>query len=212
MSKTNINIKTFDTWAKKGKDEGMQIGHTPAVERMLEILKNQTNSTNQKFSFLDVGCGNGWVVRKLLKHPNCTSSIGIDGSSSMIEKAQYKSSKSKYVCADIETWVCRSKFSIAFSMETFYYFSNPGLVLKNIYRNLLIDGGVFILGVDHYKENKSTLDWDSQFNIKTTTLEIKEWKNIFSDAGFSDVYVEQYNAKKDWSGTLIIMGVKKYVV
>ena len=166
----------------------MESGHTPAVERMLEILDNQTISTNKKFTFLDIGCGNGWVVRKLLEHPNCTNSTGIDGSSSMIEKAISKSTNENYVCADIETWICKSKFSVGFSMETFYYFSDPGLILKNIYRNILKSEGVFIMGVDHYKENKSSLDWDKQFNIKTTTLGVNEWKDIFSDAGFSDIY------------------------
>tara|TARA_A100001011_G_C14041861_1_gene728131 strand:- start:63 stop:701 length:639 start_codon:yes stop_codon:yes gene_type:complete len=211
MKKSNINIETFDLWAREDRDLGMQKGHTPAVERMLEIIRNHTESTNKKFSFLDIGCGNGWVVRMLSKDSNCIHSVGIDGSPSMVKKAISNNNDGEYICADIENWIYKSKFKIAFSMETFYYFSNPALIVKNVYNNLLEDNGIFILGIDHYKENKSTLNWDDQFNIKTTTMRIEEWRNIFLDVGFSNVYAEQFNAKENWAGTLILLGIKKNV-
>ena len=60
----NININTFNNWALVGKDEGMEKGHAPAVNQMLKIINAKTTILNQKFNFLDIGCGNGWVVRK----------------------------------------------------------------------------------------------------------------------------------------------------
>ena len=49
----------------QNKDLGMQKNHERAVSRMLEIL---TININKSYSFIDAGCGNGWVVRKMLEN------------------------------------------------------------------------------------------------------------------------------------------------
>ena len=38
----NININTFNNWAIVGKDEGMEKGHAPAVNKMLDIINSKT--------------------------------------------------------------------------------------------------------------------------------------------------------------------------
>ena len=38
-------------------------------------------------NFLDIGCGNGWLVNKVSKLKNCSKSVGVDGAKKMIEKA-----------------------------------------------------------------------------------------------------------------------------
>ncbi|MEJ2260608.1 MAG: methyltransferase type 11, partial [Nitrosopumilaceae archaeon] len=65
--------KIFDEWAENGRAELMEKEHGKNVSKFLEKI-----SFEKPFSFLDVGCGNGWVVRKIASHPNCTKSIGID--------------------------------------------------------------------------------------------------------------------------------------
>ena len=39
---------------------------------------------------------------------------------------------------------------------------------------------------NHYKENKTTLDWDKEYNLELTTLSIKEWKNILINNNFTN--------------------------
>ena len=102
------------------EDEKMQKNHTASVNKMIDIIKNETNKLNKPFKFLDLGCGNGWVVRKMSQHNNCKYSIGIDGSHNMIKKAK------SYNIGDfeettIESYYYKSKFDIIFSMETLYY-------------------------------------------------------------------------------------------
>ena len=81
MKKNPIDI--FSDWAVIGKDKGMEKNHAKSVQDMLEFAyKNLKN-----FSFIDAGCGNGWVVRKVSKNKECSDSIGVDGSSKMIDKA-----------------------------------------------------------------------------------------------------------------------------
>ena len=53
----------FGEWAELGRDEGMEKGHRQSVDELLSLaLKGQ-----KQFSFIDAGCGNGWVVRQVAK-------------------------------------------------------------------------------------------------------------------------------------------------
>ena len=70
-------IETFNFWAEKNKDLGMEKNHTFSVNKMLELIPSHILSKN--FSFIDIGCGNGWVVRKLTAHSLCHHANGIDG-------------------------------------------------------------------------------------------------------------------------------------
>ena len=70
---------TFDKWAQNGRAELMETEHGKNV---LQFLK--TISFDKPFTFLDVGCGNGWVIRKMAKEEKCKKATGIDKSRKMI--------------------------------------------------------------------------------------------------------------------------------
>lgn len=53
--------KIFDEWAQNGKAEKMEKEHSKNVIKFLNTI-----SFEKSFSFLDIGCGNGWVIRKIL--------------------------------------------------------------------------------------------------------------------------------------------------
>ena len=61
--KTAVNL--FDEWASCDKDKGMEAGHSISVDRMIELII-PTLSKRDAYSILDVGCGNGWMLRKIL--------------------------------------------------------------------------------------------------------------------------------------------------
>ena len=65
-------IETFSNWVRNGKDDGMEKNHFESVSKMFDIIVNSKG----KFSIIDAGCGNGWAVRHIGKHPNCKSSSG----------------------------------------------------------------------------------------------------------------------------------------
>ncbi|MGB2245967.1 MAG: hypothetical protein ACPH19_07575, partial [Flavobacteriaceae bacterium] len=65
MKRTPTTV--FGEWAERGRDEGMAKGHQQAVDHMLGLVL----SDQKAFSFLDAGCGNGWVVRQVSQHPKC---------------------------------------------------------------------------------------------------------------------------------------------
>jgi len=203
----NINIETFNNWAKLNKDQSMEKGHSHSVNKMFEILKEKTNLLESTFSFIDIGCGNGWVIRKVLKNPHCHYALGIDGADSMIKKAlHYKTGD--FIKTDIESFKFQKKFDIIFSMETFYYLKNIENFIDNLYNKGIKDKGSMIIGIDHYKENASTLKWEEEYNLKTQTLSIKEWYKKLSKHDFSEIKIYQHGAKKNWEGTLILYARK----
>lgn len=201
----NKNIMTFDEWAILGKDEGMERGHHKSVEHMFKMIleKNYKN-----YTALDLGCGNGWVVRKFKNYSLCDHAHGLDGANHMIKKAQKLDPKGTYFNENIESWNPIQKYDIIFSMETLYYFKKPEKIINKIYNDGLNEKGLFIMGIDHYAENFESLDWGTKFNLDITTLSITEWVGLFKQIGFNDVQFTQVESKENWKGTLIIKGTK----
>ena len=103
MDKT---AKLFDVWANTGRSEDMEKGHGTTVNQFLDKL-----SLKKNFRFLDIGCGNGWVVRKISQKPSCIKAVGIDKSKMMIKNAKSKilSEKENYFVTDLETWHYKRK-------------------------------------------------------------------------------------------------------
>ena len=199
---------TFDEWAILGKDEGMEKGHHNSVEHMLRDVFECYQKNNQKYSVIDVGCGNGWVIRRFKKHSLCYCAHGLDGATNMIKKAKERDPDGIYFLENIEKWVPIKRYDVVFSMETLYYFKNPNTIIEKIYNTVLDKNGMVIIGIDHYLENEESLNWGKEFNLNITTLSIKMWKNIFQNVGFKNVTCAQVEKKKNWKGTLIIRGEK----
>lgn len=204
----NKNILTFDEWAILGKDEGMEKGHHASVEHMKNHILKFSQNLNYKYSFLDLGCGNGWVVRMFNNHSLCNLAHGIDGAPHMIKKAKSLDSNGIYFNENIQTWENESKYDVVFSMETLYYFKKPEKVIQNIFDNILNKNGLLIIGIDHYAENKESLNWGKMFNLDITTFSIRNWIDAFKKAGFSNIAFKQVESKKNWAGTLIVSGEK----
>ena len=201
--------KTFDKWAQNGRAELMEIEHGKNVLKFLETIP-----FDKSFTFLDVGCGNGWVVRKIAKEKNCKKSIGIDKSKKMIIQSIKKTEdrKEEYVHTDIESMDYRGKFDFIFSMESLYYADSIEIALEKIYK-LLKPGGQFFCGTDFYTDNKATARWAGIMKIQMHLHSKKEWREFFKNTGF-DVktkHVKDLKNKKKWKreyGTLFIIGTK----
>ncbi len=196
-------FEVFGEWAEIGKDEGMAKGHESAVGQLLESVL----PVERPFSFLDAGCGNGWVVRKVGQLPNCSRSEGVDGSVQMIEKARSIDPSGRYHLADLTTWKPETSFDIVHSMEVFYYIADPLALLQSISASWLNAGGKLVMGIDYYAENTTSHDWPEKTQInQMKLLSISEWVALFQLAGFSDVQSRQIDAKPGWAGTLCVVG------
>ena len=201
--------KTFDEWAQNGRAELMETEHGKNVSKFLKTI-----TFEEPFTFLDVGCGNGWVVRNIAKKKNCKKAIGIDKSKKMIIQAKKKtdSKKEKFIHTDIESWKYRGKFDFIFSMEALYYSDSIEEALKKIFK-LLKPGGQFFCGTDFYKDNKATARWKDIMKIQMHLHSKKEWIEFFKNAGFQvkTKHIKDLKSRKKWKrefGTLFIIGTK----
>ena len=200
--------EVFSEWAEKGKDIGMEKGHASAVEDMINFAIQDRINLERNFSFLDLGCGNGWVVRRVETDPLCVRAVGIDGAKQMIEKATQGDSKSEYLHENIDTYSSPDKFDLIHSMEVLYYLEDPALTIKKIADSWLNKEGRLIAGVDLYFENTESHSWEEKVGTKMMMLKEAEWIEIFSSAGLKDVKSWRSNQNQDWAGTLVLTGKK----
>jgi ubiquinone/menaquinone biosynthesis C-methylase UbiE len=187
----------------------MEIEHGKNVSKFLESIP-----FDKPFTFLDVGCGNGWVVKKISKNNNCKKAIGIDKSKKMIEQASKKigNNKEEFIHTDIESWKYKGKFDFVFSMESLYYADSIEIALQKIYK-LLKPGGELFCGTDFYTDNKATGRWARIMKIQMHLHSKKEWRQLFFNAGFKvkTKHIKDLKSRKKWKqefGTLFITGVK----
>ena len=201
--------KTFDIWAASGRSELMEKEHSKNVLKFLNSI-----SFSKPFSFLDVGCGNGWVVRKISQLDNCKKAVGIDKSKKMILKANLKkkSNNESYIVSDILSWKYKGKFDYIFSMESLYYSSPMESALEKIFK-LLKPKGQFFCGTDFYKDNKATTQWAKMMNLPLDLRSKNQWKKMFEEVGFKTKtkQVKDLKNRRKWKrefGTLFVIGTK----
>ena len=193
----------FSSWAESGRDEKMEIGHMAPVNDMLHRVAPLL--PNAPFRFLDVGCGNGWVSRKLAASGMVSAAVGVDGAASMIEKAQRLSvdvPKTSFVHSDLASFSPEEPFDVVFSMEVLYYLKPNEVthVLERIRNDWLRPGGLFVFGIDHYYENEACHDW-AELNSTYMLLWTKEeWQQALEAAGLE--VVESFKAAEgvEWEG------------
>jgi len=197
-------IEVFSEWALNGKDKGMEKNHANPVEEMLNFIIKERNEIGNEFSFLDLGCGNGWVVRKMLKEKLCNKVVGIDGSINMITNAKAFNDNCKYIVGDLEEIELQQKFDVIHSMEVLYYIDEPADLLEKIAKFWLAENGRLIVGIDRYLENQDSHSWDIDVGTKMHLKSEYEWVEMFKAAGFKQVSSWRANVNDSWAGTLVI--------
>lgn len=194
--------EVFSQWALIGKDEGMERGHAASVKAMLELALPKVKS---EFSAIDLGCGNGWVVR-LLSEMGASHVEGVDGAIEMIKKAQEKDSEHKYSHGMLPEWSPGRRFDLVHSMEFLYYLQDPAEMISIIHDQWLTNGGILIAGVDHYLEHEESLTWPEHVGVHMKTMQISEWEEAMKVAGFREIEIHQVASKEGFPGTLVMLG------
>ena len=175
----------FDRWAEAGKGEGMEREHLPIV---LPVLDRMNLASDE--NVLDLGCGSGWLSALLSEQLPEGRVVGVDVSDAMIRLARrrYVDVENVMFCvgqADRIPWDA-SFFTSAISVESAYYWPDPGAGLREIFR-VLREGGTVWLLINYYRDNPHSQQWGTVFEIPTQLLSSEEWSNLFREAGFGDV-------------------------
>ncbi len=175
----------FNRWAEAGRGEAMEESHLPIVTPTLAFMDLQPADR-----VLDVGCGSGWLARRIAVLVPKGSVTGIDVSDEMIRRAQAGS-------ADLSNVQFRrgtaeeipappNSFTKVISVESAYYWHDPARGLRDIVRVLAPGGSAWVL-INFYRDNSDCHQWRDHYQIPTHLLSAAEWKAHFTSAGFHDV-------------------------
>jgi arsenite methyltransferase len=179
----------FNRWAEAGRGEGMEQDHLPITLPVLE--KMQLAPTD---NVLDVGCGAGWLSRRLAKLVPEGRVVGMDISDEMIRHARRASvdfGNLMFVTgAAAEIPWQPHFFSHVISVESSYYWPDPAAGIKDIYR-VLHDGGLAWTLINYYRDNPHCHQWGELLAVPTRLLSAEEWAELFRSAGFTNVVHER---------------------
>ncbi|HKF41234.1 MAG TPA: class I SAM-dependent methyltransferase [Candidatus Acidoferrum sp.] len=183
---TRENLREeFNRWAEVGRGEGMERDHLPIVLPVLEKMRIAPGD-----NLLDVGCGSGWLSRRLAKVAPEGRVVGMDISDDMIRVARRTSTEHTnilYVNGEVAEIPWEANFfHHAISVESAYYWPEPAAGIREIFRVLGPGGAVWIL-INYYRDNVHCHQWGPLLAVRTQLLAAAEWMEMMRAAGFMQV-------------------------
>jgi SAM-dependent methyltransferase len=179
----------FNRWAEAGRGEGMEQDHLPITLPVLEKMRLAPTD-----SVLDVGCGAGWLPRRLAKLVPEGRVVGMDISDEMIRHARRSSvdfDNLLFVAGEVAQIPWQPQFfSHAISVESSYYWPDPGAGIKDIFRVLREGGSAWML-INYYRDNPYCHQWGDLLAVTTHLQSGEEWAEHFRAAGFANVAHER---------------------
>ena len=179
----------FNRWAEAGRGEGMEQEHLPITLPVLEKMHLAPAD-----NVLDVGCGAGWLSRRLAKLLPQGRVVGMDVSDEMIRRARRSSvdfENVMFVTGEVEEIPWEPNFfSHVVSVESSYYWPDPAVGIREIFRVLKPGGAAWML-INYYRDNPHVHQWGGLLEVETHLLSAAEWSELFRAAGFGNVEPER---------------------
>lgn len=174
----------------------MNTGHSSMAEWGFAHIKIQSEDV-----CLDIGCGGGANIRKLLEKSPYGRMVGIDYSeisvekSRKINKAGIESKRCEILQGDVMKLPFRDKtFDVITAFETIYFWPDISEAFKKVYKILKI-GGTFMICNESNGENPKDEKWTKIIQgMKIYNSE--QIEKSLKDAGFRGVKVDK--TKKGW--------------
>ena len=165
----------------------MNYTHAPLTNWGLKLVNIQDGWT-----MLDVGCGGGFTIRRLLKRSKDAQVYGIDISEESVAKAK----KVNAEVLDKQVFVTQGsaemlpyeneKFDLVTAVETVYFWPNLPGCLQEVHR-VLKPGGKFAILVE-------VVDSDSKWTSVVegmTAYTPEQIKSLLDDAGFTQTEIHR---------------------
>lgn len=179
----------FNRWAEAGRGEGMEQDHLPITLPVLEKMRLAATD-----NVLDVGCGAGWLSRRLAKLVPEGRVVGMDISDEMIRRARRTSAdfdNLMFVTGEVAEIPWQPNFfSHVISVESSYYWPDPAAAIRELFRVLNAGGSAWIL-INYYRDNPHCHQWGNLLAVKTHLLFADEWAELLRAAGFANVSHER---------------------
>jgi arsenite methyltransferase len=175
----------FNNWAEAGRGEGMEQDHLPIALPVIEKMRLAPAD-----NVLDVGCGAGWLSRRIAARVPDGRVVGVDISNEMVRRARRASADHAnllFAAGSVEEIPWQANFfSHAISVESAYYWPDPAAGLREISRVLREGGSAWIL-INYFRDNPHCHQWGELLAVPTHLLSAEEWTGHFRAAGFADV-------------------------
>jgi ubiquinone/menaquinone biosynthesis C-methylase UbiE len=188
-SNTQNLREEFNRWAEAGRGEGMEQDHLPIALPVLEKMRLAPTD-----NVLDMGCGSGWLSRRIAEKVPEGRVVGMDVSDQMVRVARRTSGEHHnvlYVTGEVGEIPWETNFfTQASSVESAYYWPDPPAGLKEIFR-VLRPGGNFWMLINYYRDNPHCHQWGALLAVKTHLLLADEWAELLAGAGFTEVAHER---------------------
>lgn len=169
----------FDQWAKEGRDKGMEDRHWHTAKHVLARMPVEKGET-----VLDLGTGSGYALRALRETRGISRGYGLDASPAMLRNARSYTEDPNVVFLQGDFGALpfeSNSLDHIFSMEAFYYATDPHQTLKEIHR-VLRPGGTFYCAVNYYEENVYSHEWQENITVEMTLWSAEDYRSAFSDA------------------------------
>ena len=177
----------------------MNFGHAPLTNWGLGLIE-----IHDRWTMLDIGCGGGATLKRLLRRSEGAKVYGIDISEESVAKARRVNAK----VFDIQVFVTQGsaeklpyedgKFDLVTAVETVYFWPNLPDCLKEVKR-VLKPGGQFAIMVEVIENDSMWTDIVKGM----TAYSPEQLKKLLDDAGF--IQTEIHRKKPSYA---TILGVK----
>ena len=179
----------FNRWAEAGRGDGMEQDHLPIT---LPVLQKMGLAAGD--NVLDVGCGSGWLARRISKLVPQGRVVGMDVSDEMIRIARRNSIDHHnilFVTGEVAEIPWEPNFfNHAISVESAYYWPDLAAGARDIHRVMRPQGSAWIL-INYYRDNPYCHQWGALLAIPTHLLSAQDWTELFRKAGFAQVSTER---------------------
>ena len=180
----------FNLWAGNGRGERMEREHRPFTERIFSQIQFRADDR-----ILDLACGEGWASRLLANSiPHDVEITGVDISDEMIRRAAAKSCafpNMAFCCGPAHSLSFPPEsFTKAFCIESFYYFENQELVLRELKR-VLRPGGELFLVFCLYQQNPGSFGFLNWVRVPVHVRAIAEYERMLENEGWTEVEAEE---------------------
>lgn len=179
----------FNRWAGSGDVAEMEQQHRPIAEKVIARM-----SLTPTDSVMEVGCGEGWLCRRLAGICGEGAVVGIDVSEEMVNLARGKSPDVANLmfavgAAEEIPWA-EDYFTRVVSIESAYYWFSPERAARELFRVTAYGGRVFLV-MSYYSENPHAHHWQQHVGFPFQLMSEAEWAELLTTFGFQQVATER---------------------
>lgn len=171
----------FDAFARDSRDQEMESEHWPTARKMLPRMPVEPGE-----AVLDLGTGSGYAARALSDAADAGRAVGLDAAPEMARNADAHTEDPavEFLAGDFHALPFDDgSFDHCFSMEAFFFATEPQAVLGELQR-VLRPGGTFYCGVNFYQANHYAHAVADRLDPEMLLWSADEYRSAFRTAGF----------------------------